>query len=238
MSMRTACLAGAAALVLSAAAACSSSSSTTGTGSARQHHAISSVRSRRGGSITVLESSGYSGAWTNLDPPKNKEGAATQDFMTAIYGQLFELGPTATIVPDLATGYTFSPDAKTLTITLRQGVKFTDGTPFNAQAVYTNWMRDLGTDRHQERPQPAVAHRRAADLPKGAPPGTAEPPAAGVVQVTGPYTIVLHLTAPNGASIDQLFDYDRQLDRLADRPDRRKARRSARTRSAPGRSWS
>ena len=65
--------------------------------------------------------------------------------MTAIYGQLFELGANGKIVPDLATGYTFSPDGKTLTINLRQGVTFTDGTPFNAQAVYTNWMRDLGT---------------------------------------------------------------------------------------------
>ncbi len=202
MSARTACLAGAAALVLTAAA-CSSSSSSPGasaTGST-----ASSAPLKTGGSITVLESSGYSGAWTNLDPPNNREGAATQDFMTAIYGQLFELGTGGKIVPDLATGYSFSPDGKTLTINLRQGVKFTDGTPFNAQAVYVNWMRDLGPTGIKNgfnSPWP-IAELPA---PKSAPPGTSEPPAPGVIQVTGPYTIALHFTTPDGAAIDQLFD--------------------------------
>ena len=102
MSVRTACLAGAAALVLTAAA-CSSSSSSSGAASATGS-SPSSAPLKTGGSVTVLESSGYSGAWSTLDPAENKEGAATQDFMTAIYGQLFELGTGGKIVPDLATG--------------------------------------------------------------------------------------------------------------------------------------
>jgi len=209
MSMRTACLAGAAAMVLTAAA-CSSSSNTstpTGNGSSTAKANPSAPTVKSGGSITVLESSGYSGAWTTLDPAQNKGGAATQDFMTAIYGQLFELGAGGKIVPDLATGYTFSPDGKTLTITLRKGVTFTDGTPFNAQAVYSNWMRDLGPvgiASGFSSPWPIAE----LPVPKNAPPGPppAEPPAAGVIEVTDPYTIVLHMTAPDGAAIDQLFD--------------------------------
>jgi peptide/nickel transport system substrate-binding protein len=203
MSVRTACLAGAAALVLTAVA-CSSSSSSPGAASATGS-TPSSAPLKSGGSITVLESSGYSGAWSTLDPAENKEGAATQDFMTAIYGQLFELGAGGKVVPDLATGYTFSPDAKTVTITLRQGVKFTDGTPFNAQAVYYNWERDLGTTaiKNGLNPPWLVAMLPA---PKGSPPGTAEPAAAGAIQITGPYTLVVHQTVPNGAFIDQLFD--------------------------------
>jgi peptide/nickel transport system substrate-binding protein len=198
MSMRTACLAGVAALVVTAAA-CSSSPSSSGSS------AISTSAPKAGGSITVLESTGYSGAWSTLDPAQNKEGAATQDFMTAIYGQLFELGTGGKIVPDLATGYTFSPNAETVTITLRQGVKFTDGTPFNAQAVYDNWERDLGpiAIKNGLNPPWLVAEQKA---PKGSPPGTAEPPLPGAIQVTGPYTIVVHQVAPNGAFIDQLFD--------------------------------
>jgi peptide/nickel transport system substrate-binding protein len=186
-----------------AAAACSSSASS-GT-SSPTGSALPSVPVKTGGSITVLESSGYSGAWSTLDPAQNKEGAATQDFMTAIYGQLFELGTGGKIIDDLATGYTFSPDAKTVTVTLRQGVKFTDGTPFNAQAVYYNWERDLGTIaiKNGLNPPWVIAEQPA---PKGSPPGTAEPPAAGAIQVTGPYTIVVHQNAPNGAFIDQLFD--------------------------------
>ena len=195
--MRTACLAGAVTFVL-AAAACSSSSSS-GSG------AIATSAPKAGGSITVLESTGYSGAWSTLDPAQNKEGAATQDFMTAIYGQLFELGSGGKIIPDLATGYTFSPDAKTVTITLRQGVKFTDGTSFNAQAVYDNWMRDLGPIgiKNGLNPPWLVPMQPA---PKGSPPGTPEPALPSAVTVTGPYTLVVHQIVPNGAFIDQLFD--------------------------------
>ncbi|MFY9671084.1 MAG: ABC transporter substrate-binding protein [Trebonia sp.] len=203
LSVRTACIAGAAALVATAAACSSSSSSGTAspTGSALQTQG----QVKSGGSITVLESSGYSGAWSNLDPAQDKEGAALQDFNSAIYGQLFELGTGGKVVGDLATGYTFSPDAKTVTITIRQGVKFTDGTPFNAQAVLYNWERDLGPVgiANGLAPNWLVAKTPA---PKGAPPGTLTPPVAGAIQVTGPYTLVVHQIAPNGAFINQLFD--------------------------------
>src|SRR5262249_5533755 len=140
-----------------------------------------------------------------------KEGAATQDFMVAIYGQLFQLGAGGKIEPDLATGFTFSPDAKDVTITLRQGVKFTDGTDFNAQAVDYNWERDLGPIGIKnglnppwyiaQQPPPAGSK----PPPPGAPPAP-QPPAKGAIEVTGPYTIVVHQTIPNGAFIDQLFD--------------------------------
>jgi peptide/nickel transport system substrate-binding protein len=198
-SVRTACIAGAVALVATAAACSSSPSSSTSTG------AIATSAPKAGGSITVLESSGYSGAWSTLDPAQNKEGAATQDFMTAIYGQLFELGAGGKIIPDLATGYTFSPNAETVTITLRQGVKFTDGTPFNAQAVEYNWVRDLGSVaiKNGLNPPWLVAMQPA---PKGSPPGTAEPALPSAITVTGPYTLVVHQIAPNAAFIDQLFD--------------------------------
>jgi peptide/nickel transport system substrate-binding protein len=207
MSMRTACLAGAAAIVLSAAACSSSSSTASGGGTSTASTAPTSAPLKTGGSITVLEVQGYSGAWSNLDPPNDKGGAALQDFNSAIYGQLFELGSGGAIVPDLATGYSFTPDGKTLTITLRQGVTFTDGTPFNAQAVYTNWMRDLGTvgiSNGFTSPWPIAELPGPKNPPPGPPP--AEPPAPGVIEVTGPYTIVLHMNAADGAAIDQMIN--------------------------------
>jgi len=125
--------------------------------------------------------------------------------MSAIYGQLFELGPGGKIVPDLATSYTYSPDAKTVTIQLRQGVKFTDGTPFNAAAVKYNWLRDLGPIgiKNGLNPPWLVAMQPA---PKGSPPGTPEPALSADISTPGPYTLVVHQIAPNGAFIDQLFD--------------------------------
>ena len=188
-----------------------------------------------GGSITVLESSGYSGAWSNLDPAQDKEGAALQDFNSAIYGQLFELGPGGAVVPDLATGYAFSPDAKTVTITIRQGVKFTDGTPFNAQAVFYNWERDLGPVAISNglAPNWLIAKKPA---PKGSPPGTAN----GARRGGHPGHRTVHDRRPPDRAERRLHQpavrLDHQLDRLADRPAEAKARRSASTRSAPGRS--
>jgi peptide/nickel transport system substrate-binding protein len=209
-SKRTACLAGAAALVLSAAAACSSSPSSSGNVSPTGSAVASQPTVKTGGSITVLESSGYSGAWTTLDPAQNKEGAATQDFMTAIYGQLFELGTGGKIVPDLATSYTISPDSKTITIHLRQGVTFSDGTAFNAAAVVYNWMRDLGPIGIKAGLAPAwdVATQPAPPAKKGAPPGPPpqEPVLASAFSTPDPYTVVVHQTIANAAFIDQLFD--------------------------------
>ena len=223
MSVRTACLGGAAALVLTAAA-CSSSSSPTGSssptssaqGSSSSSPFNSSPAIKTGGSITVLESSGYSGSWTTLDPAQNKEGAATQDFMTAIYGQLFELGTGGKIVPDLALNYKFSSDAKDVTITLRQGVKFSDGTPFNAQAVADNWNRDLGTIGISNGLNPPwlIAQQAA---PKGSPPGTPEPQRPGCHRR---HRSVHDRRAPDLAQRRvhrPALRLDRQLDRLADR---------------------
>src|ERR1039457_2487506 len=51
------------------------------------------VNAKPGGSLTVLLNSGYEGAWpTGLDPATNTNGAANQDLMNSIYGNLIELG--------------------------------------------------------------------------------------------------------------------------------------------------
>jgi ABC-type transport system substrate-binding protein len=101
-------------------------------------------KAQRGGALTVLAGSGYSGAWpAGLDPASNTNGAANQSYMNAIYGQLFQLGEGGKIIPDLATRSDLSGDGKTFKITLRQGVKFTDGTEFDAAAVVWNFKRDL-----------------------------------------------------------------------------------------------
>jgi peptide/nickel transport system substrate-binding protein len=45
------------------------------------------------------------------------------------------------IIPNLAESWQVSPDGLTRTFKLRQGVKFHDGTPFNAHAAVFSWER-------------------------------------------------------------------------------------------------
>lgn len=51
------------------------------------------------------------------------------------------------IKPDLATSWTQSKDGLTWTFKLRKGVKFHDGTPFNAEVVKYNFDRFLGPEK-------------------------------------------------------------------------------------------
>jgi peptide/nickel transport system substrate-binding protein len=203
ITVRTACLAGTAALVLGAAA-CSSSGSSSNNTSANASPSIGAISAapvKSGGSITVLEGKGFSGDWPfGLDPATNTDGSADQDYMTAVFGQLFELGGNGQVIPDLATSYAFSNDAKTITINLRQGVKFSDGTPFNAAAVVWNWERDFGPLAVKAGIAPEWVIARSN--PKN--PNSA--PAASAIKATGPYTVQVNLLAPDGGFINQLFD--------------------------------
>lgn len=176
-----------------ALAACGSSSSSKSSSNASSASATSSSATSAaatgtptaGGSLTVLESAGYAGDWpTGLDPATNVNGAANQDQMSAIFGVLWELNTNGKLIPDLATGDKFTAGGKTITITLRSGVKFSDGTPFNAQAVVFNWKRDLAS------------------------PCTCKPTNFMVKSITAPSptTVVVNLAAPDGAFIDQLQD--------------------------------
>ena len=67
--------------------------------------------------------------------------------------KLFEITPDLKIVPQLATGYEWSSDEKSLTIKLRDGVLFQDGTKMDAAAVKYSLDRHLtlpGTFRKSE----------------------------------------------------------------------------------------
>lgn len=56
---------------------------------------------------------------------------------------LLELTPTGELAPRLAEKWEVSADATEYTLKLRKGVKFHDGTPFNAEAVKINFERRL-----------------------------------------------------------------------------------------------
>ncbi|HIK18721.1 MAG TPA: ABC transporter substrate-binding protein [Leptolyngbyaceae cyanobacterium M33_DOE_097] len=84
---------------------------------------------------------GSTGQPVNLEPGNISDGNSliAQD---QIYNRLLEFKPgTSELKPALATEWSVSPDGKTWTFKLREGVKFHDGTPFDAAAVKFNVER-------------------------------------------------------------------------------------------------
>ncbi|AOJ65671.1 glutathione ABC transporter substrate-binding protein [Burkholderia ubonensis] len=72
--------------------------------------------------------------FTTMDPYDSND-TVSQAAAKSFYEGLFGFDKDMKLVDVLATGYTASPDAKIYTVKLRQGVKFQDGTDFNADAV-------------------------------------------------------------------------------------------------------
>lgn len=84
---------------------------------------------------------GSGGEPVNLEPGNITDGNSIY-VQQQIYDRLLDSRPgTTEIVPALATEYTGSEDSKTWTFKLRPGVKFHDGTDFNAEAVKVNVER-------------------------------------------------------------------------------------------------
>ena len=78
---------------------------------------------------------------TYVDPALVSDGESFR-ITKQIFEGLVELKPgSTTLQPALATRWTPSRDGKTWTFTLRKGVKFHDGTAFNAAAVCANFNR-------------------------------------------------------------------------------------------------
>ncbi|RKP57907.1 ABC transporter substrate-binding protein [Pararobbsia silviterrae] len=81
---------------------------------------------------------------TTLNPQLNGQDKVAL-LLRNTYESLLAQKPDGSFVPWLATRYDVSADGKTYTFTLRDDVKFTDGAPFDAQAVARNILiaRDL-----------------------------------------------------------------------------------------------
>jgi peptide/nickel transport system substrate-binding protein len=87
-----------------------------------------------GGDITI----GWGQDPDNVDPAIS--GAQTvRSLAINVFQTLIWETPSGQLTPDLASSWKVSPDGKTYTFTLRQGVSFQDGAPFNAAAVVANF---------------------------------------------------------------------------------------------------
>jgi ABC-type transport system substrate-binding protein len=71
--------------------------------------------------------------------PYDQTTTLMQNMADLIYDSYLYQDPDGKLHPRLATGYEVSPDGLTYTIHLRKGVKFSDGTDFNADAAKAAW---------------------------------------------------------------------------------------------------
>src|SRR2546430_11878131 len=96
------------------------------------------LQARRGGVLT----------WAKWDAnaaidPANPSGAAALEVIGNVLDPLILLDDKQNIRPLLATKWQIDDSAKRYTFTLRDGVKFHDGTAFDSTAVKRNWDRIL-----------------------------------------------------------------------------------------------
>ncbi len=70
----------------------------------------------------------------------------TTQTLSLIYEPLFVLDEQGELTPGLATGYTFNDKGDQLTLTLRDGLTFQDGSPLDAEAIVYHFERGLSQD--------------------------------------------------------------------------------------------
>ncbi len=101
--------------------------------------AADAAKVKQGGTLTVALSADPD----KLDPTLSRSLYSRYVFHT-MCEKLYDLGPDAKLVPQLATALpTISSDGLSLTIPLKEGVKFADGGTFDSNAVKISLNRDL-----------------------------------------------------------------------------------------------
>src|ERR1700754_28505 len=103
----------------------------------------------------------------------------------AVCDKLFDIDEKLNIVPQLALSHETSADGKAVTIKLRQGVKFHDGEPFDAEAAKYALERHLNFPASFRKPEIAALDH---------------------VEVVDPLTVKLVLKQPYSPLIAQLAD--------------------------------
>jgi peptide/nickel transport system substrate-binding protein len=125
-------------------------------------------------------------------PGVNRDSNSDAVMMQVVEG-LVAYGEDATVRPLLARSVDISPDGKTYTFKLREGVKFQNGEPFSSADVLWTWQHDMD-------PKTGWRCRTAFDGRDG-------------MKVTGvdapdPHTVVFHLSQPNGLFLTSLARVD------------------------------
>jgi peptide/nickel transport system substrate-binding protein len=127
---------------------------------------------------------GMIGDPATLDPAQSTS-VTDRVALAAVCDKLIDLDEKLSYVPQLATGWSWSADRLALTLTLRDGVVFHDGEPFDAEAVRLNF----------ERNKTAPYSRRQSELKP-----------VKTVTVIDPHTVRIELSEPYAPLLAQLAD--------------------------------
>lgn len=142
--------------------------------------ALSEEAPVRGGTLDAA----VAAKWTTLDPTNSSARTGDKFILNQIYDTLIVEDETG-YVPGLAESW--EADDTTVTLHLRKGVKFHDGTDFNAEAV--KFVLDRGKN-----PETASTYKsEVADIES--------------VEVIDEYTVLIKLKAPSAVIIGALSNY-------------------------------
>jgi peptide/nickel transport system substrate-binding protein len=124
----------------------------------------------------------------SLDPAlAGNDSSFAQAALFAVYDRLLGFDGKGNLIPQLATKWEYaSGDLSTLTLTLRTGVKFQDGTAFDANAVKANLER---------------SQKLGADAGSTVKAGASE---ISSITAPDPNTVVLKLSRPDGGFVYNL----------------------------------
>src|ERR1700727_1335885 len=160
-------LVGAAAALALCCAACSSTTAATTA-------ANSSGSAGSAGTVTIV----VAGKGGLCHQPQLNALPSATGYMSPVFDTLLNENTQGMISPGLATAWKFSGNGLALTLTLRPGVKFQDGTPMNAAAVKANILRGQ-TDKES-----VIANQLTS---------------ISSIDAVNPTTVVLTLKTPDGA---------------------------------------
>ncbi len=130
---------------------------------------------KKGGTLRF----GINQDYPTLGMPATQQYASGYPISDIVLESLFVLDASGTPQPWLATGYSFDSTGTKLTLTLRKGVKFSDGTDFDAAAVQWNLNQCIALKKTE------VASVKSVD-------------------VVDPSTVVLNLSQPDGILVTYL----------------------------------
>lgn len=128
----------------------------TGTGAAGPAGAAAAADDSRPADTSAEISVAQFGQPTTLDPHKLRSPRSDPGYLSPLYDQLLRLDANLEIQPMLASSYDMAPDGKSITLRLREGVRFKDGTGFDSAVVMANFERARTLDGSTVAPQLAT----------------------------------------------------------------------------------